>query len=732
MATLILSTGGRALFGPIGGAIGAIIGQQIDNEIFKPKGREGPRIDDLRLQTSSYGTPLPKIFGTMRVAGTVVWATDLQEDRTKEGGGKGRPGTTTYSYSASFAVVLSARPIRAVHRIWADGKLLRGAAGDFKSETDFPLHLGGEDQVSDPLIASAEGETGTPAYRGHALAVFENCQLADFGNHIPSLTFEVEADEEDVSFADIVDELSAGQVAAESSAMLSGYAGHGSNIRGAVEGLVAALPHHLVDDPDTLRLSDALPEPVVLEAGALGARPGEQGAARAQLERQGADKAPNEIVLRYYEPERDYQTGLQRAWSEGPGQVADRIDLPATLSAPRAKAIAEARLERLWTEKARVSVTLPWTAMTVRPGDTVQIPGHPGSWRVAEFGLERMAVSLECVRAVGVSMATADVAAPGRVVSDPDLEHGPTHLALLDLPALDDVLDAAPRLLIAAAGSSPGWRSASLEASFDGGASFVSLGRTAPPATMGVALGVLEPGQAALFDTVTVIDVELLHDDMWLAGATDSALVSGANLAVLGDELIQFGNAEALGANQFRLSRLLRGRRGSEWAMADHVIGERFVLLDSDTVKPLDMPVSALGGPIELLAVGLGDTDAPVSASDLVHGRSIRPPAPVHLSAYREADGAIRFAWVRRSRIGWAWVSGAGVALGEEAERWRVTIEPVSGAPCTLETEAPFFVYSAADQLADGTEAVDAFTLSVAQLGAIAESNPAARITFSL
>lgn len=127
MATLILSTAGTALFGPIGGAIGAIIGQQIDNELFKPKGREGPRLNDVRLQTSSYGTPLPKIFGTMRVAGTVVWATDLQEDRNKEGGGKGRPSTTTYSYSASFAVALSARPIRAVHRIWADGKLPRDA-----------------------------------------------------------------------------------------------------------------------------------------------------------------------------------------------------------------------------------------------------------------------------------------------------------------------------------------------------------------------------------------------------------------------------------------------------------------------------------------------------------------------------------------------------------------------------------------------------------------------------
>ncbi len=732
MATLILSTVGTALLGPIGGAIGAVIGQQIDNEVFKPKGREGPRLNDLRLQTSAYGTPLPKIFGTMRVAGTVVWATDLQEDRTKEGGGKGRPSTTTYSYSASFAVALSARPIRAVHRIWADGKLLRGAADDFKSETGFRLHLGGEDQAVDPLIASAEGVGGSPAYRGMALAVFEHCQLADFGNRIPSLTFEVEADEDAASFVTVIEELSAGQATADSSATLSGYAGHGSDVRGAVETLVAALPHHLVDAADTLRFSDVLPEPLMLDENALGAKPGEQGAARYQMERQGADKAPAEIALRYYEPDRDYQTGLQRAWTEGPGQSSERIDLPATLSAPRAKAIAEARLERVWTEKASASIMLPWSAMAFRPGDAIEIPGHAGSWRVAGFNLERMAVSLDCVRAVTASALIADAAAPGRVVADPDLEHGPTHLELLDLPALGDNLDTAPRLLVAAAGPSPGWRSANLQLSLDGGASFESLGRTAPPAIMGEALTVLEPGQSALLDTVGAVEVGLLNADMWLSGTTDAALVAGGNLAILGDELFQFGAAEALGENQFRLSRLLRGRRGTEWAMATHSLDERFVLLDPHTVKSLDVPGSAIGGTAELLATGLGDSEAPASASDSIRGRSVRPPAPVHLSAFRQEDGAIHFAWIRRSRIGWAWISGGEVPLGEEEERWRVVIEPTSGQSRTVETGDSFLVYSAAEQLADGTDAVDTFALSVAQLGVIAESDPAASFIFHI
>ena len=97
MATLVLTAVGSAIGGPIGGAIGSIIGQQVDQAVFAPKGREGPRLKELDVQTSSYGTSIPAIFGAMRVAGTVIWATDLVERRRKSSGGKGRPSTTEYS-----------------------------------------------------------------------------------------------------------------------------------------------------------------------------------------------------------------------------------------------------------------------------------------------------------------------------------------------------------------------------------------------------------------------------------------------------------------------------------------------------------------------------------------------------------------------------------------------------------------------------------------------------------
>ena len=97
MATLILTAVGSAVGGPLGSAIGAFVGQQIDRALIGngPR-REGPRLKELEVQTSSYGSAIPAVYGSMRVAGTVFWASDLIEQRSVSGGSKSQPGTATY------------------------------------------------------------------------------------------------------------------------------------------------------------------------------------------------------------------------------------------------------------------------------------------------------------------------------------------------------------------------------------------------------------------------------------------------------------------------------------------------------------------------------------------------------------------------------------------------------------------------------------------------------------
>ena len=194
MATLVLThASGTALGGPIGGALGSIVGQSIDQQSVRPPARRGPRLGDLRVQTSSYGTPIPRHLRADAGRRDGRLGDRPAEEEVASGGGKGAPGAISYAYSASFAVALSSRAAQSVGRIWADGKLLRGADGDFKTKVKHPL-LSGE---RGPAGRSADRvdrgrRAGRRRFAGMALAVFEDLALADYGNRIPSLTFEID------------------------------------------------------------------------------------------------------------------------------------------------------------------------------------------------------------------------------------------------------------------------------------------------------------------------------------------------------------------------------------------------------------------------------------------------------------------------------------------------------------------------------------------------------------
>jgi len=260
-------------------------------------------------------------------------------------------------------------------------------------------------------------------------------------------------------------------------------------------------------------------------------------------------------------------------------------------------------------------------------------------------------------------------------------------------------------------------------ASLDGGASWLSIGTTAAPATMGTAQTTLAPAGEAIFDKAHEVDITLLHDGMMLEDADPDRLVAGANLALIGDELIQFGRAVPLGDGRWRLSNLVRGRRGTAWAAASHMVGERFVLIEAETLFPYDPPLSAVGADVQILASGIGDP-SPVAASAAAIGAALRPPAPVHFSAERQDEGAFVLRWIRQSRLGWTWLDACDVPLAEDRERYRLTIERADGLERSYELEAASFNYAAADIAADMT-AGPVVTISVLQIGTSAVSRPA-------
>ena len=672
MATLILTVIGTAIGGQIGGAIGAFAGQQIDQALFAPGARKGPRLKELAVQTSSYGAPLPRHYGRMRVAGSVIWATELKEQREKSGGGKGKPKVVTYTYSTSFAVALASRPIRGVGRIWADGILLRGAAEDLKVGGSLRLHTGEGDQERDSLIASAEGSGHCPAFRGIAYAVFEDLALADYGNRIPSLTFEVFADDGAVALTAILGDAVPELSVAPAADTVLGYSIESGSAAALVEAIGEVVPLACVSRGSALSLEPTAPgsaSPLLLPE-ALASR--DDAKPRTGVSHQ-RERRPvrHDAAVRYYDVDRDYQPGLQRARGQSHAGQPSTLDFPAALDAAGARAYADRTALEAARPRETASYRVSQADARTAPGSQVAVPGLAGRWLVESWEFDSAGIELGLRRLPGAPAAVAGAADAGRANLPPDLAVQPTQLAAFELP-WDGTGASGSVSLFAAVSGSRGWTGAALFAVRPDD-SLVALGASGRNrATLGTCATPLAPASPHAIDLLNAPEIELAAPDLALSGASLAQLAAGANRVLIGDEMIQFARAESLGASRWRLTGLLRGRAGTEWAIAAHGPDERFVLLD-DAPVALDPIVVGDTVHARIAAVGLADT-APVVASIALPGASLRPLSPVHGSVAKLGDGSLILRWTRRARGAWLWLDAVDVPLVEQAESYLVTL----------------------------------------------------------
>lgn len=220
------------LFGVVGAGVGSFfgfpglgytIGSALGNAFFGSTGNdapdlppvEGPRLNDLRVQGSSYGSSIPIHFGRNRIAGQIIWAPPITEHVTvtevsggggggggKGGGGQPDPPTqtqTTYTYTASFSLLLCRGPVSGFGRIWLDGKLFYDARGSSvggiyagsSRAASLTFYTGDESQQADPTMQAHLGAGNVPGYRGIAYIIFKDLQIDDYGRRIPNVTVEV-------------------------------------------------------------------------------------------------------------------------------------------------------------------------------------------------------------------------------------------------------------------------------------------------------------------------------------------------------------------------------------------------------------------------------------------------------------------------------------------------------------------------------------------------------------
>ena len=221
-----------------------------------------------------------------------------------------------------------------------------------------------------------------------------------------------------------------------------------------------------------------------------------------------------------------------------------------------------------------------------------------------------------------------------------------------------------------------------------------------------------------VWDEGNSVNITLIDPTDTLSSATEDEVLGGVNIGMLGDEVIQWQIATLEADGSYTLSKLLRGRFGSEWARGSHSTGEDFVVLNFNdlTFVPMDIDDKNRYVQFKTTSVEMPINSFVVVAAP-IYLRNLKPFSVQHISGTRNGAGDLTIGWKRRTRVGGEWLDGQDVILGEISELYEVDIYDGSTLVRTITgLITPSYTYSAADQTTDFGSVQSAVDVDIYQI----------------
>lgn len=413
---------------------------------------------------------------------------------------------------------------------------------------------------------------------------------------------------------------------------------------------------------------------------------------------------------------------FEAAWEEASdpaeeSDVSSGTELAMSLTRSEGRLVAERWLAEAKVSRDRITFSLPHSATDVSVGSVVSF-GDDKVYRVDSVEIAEQR-NCEAVR------VEAEAYLPSRM--DDDVEVSPSFVApvpvfplFLDLPLMTgDEVPHAPHVAITA-DPWPGAVGVFQESSAGG---FELNRQVWERALIGVTETELHRAPLGILDRGQGLQIKLASGE--LRSTDRHTLLNGANLIAIGDgvsghwEVLQFEQAELIGADRYMIRNRLRGQFGTDAVMPDVWPEGSYVVLLNKAVRQLETPLNQLNLPRKYrIGPALRPLDDPsfVEREMAFSGAGLRPYAPCHLRVEAAAHGDVVY-WIRRSRInGDSWDTPT-VPIGEESESYIVRIRTQSGVVREVSCTSPEWTYSSAAKDADGI--IGSYFVDVAQVSSV-------------
>lgn len=389
----------------------------------------------------------------------------------------------------------------------------------------------------------------------------------------------------------------------------------------------------------------------VLEDGTVGGSAAPYTAKRLQ-----GIELPRSIVLTYYSKDIDYNIFTQSASLETYTSGQDvKIEVPFSLTDAEAKRIVETALVNSHLEQQEFVFITDYNNIELEPGDIITMPLDSGSTaqlRIVEVNerddglLEYRTTRSDYNTTSYVASGVDPVAPPTQTNTVPTIGYSQT--LFVEVPPISSS-DITPRLVMITHGyNKSGWPGAAVYQSVDGGVSYNQSHVSSKSPTFGsVALATPAPTDYHVWDTTTTITVVVKQGT--LISKSELAVMNGENWCMIGTEVIGFANATLTAPNTYQLSKLLRGRAGTEVNIGDHQTNELFFIID-DQLTYWNYPNTDIGKPTKFKTITVGSDLSKVSAVDVQpYALNARPWAVAQPKAVKSGSDWV-ISWIERPR----------------------------------------------------------------------------------
>lgn len=428
---------------------------------------------------------------------------------------------------------------------------------------------------------------------------------------------------------------------------------------------------------------------------------------------------PQKIDVSYINKTADYQVGNQHSSRISVNNFnVEKLSLPIAMSNQDAKIISDISLYNRWLSRTSYGFVLPIKYAYLEPSDVVLVSVEGEEYKMRITATHFGTPGVMRVEAVAEDAAVYDFYnEAGQNVENVNgvLNIGDTAFKILDLPAMPNDENGQGYLRYAGSRTEVGWKGAAVFRSTVESGDYDHVSEFDSACIMGKTLDALPDGKVNVLDKESSVIVSL-YGSSEINSIDNVSLLNGSNIAIIGDEVVQFMNAELLSQGKYKLTKFLRGRQGTEHLTASHIAGEDFILLN-ENIKKISTANSFIGLQRFYKTVSFGNDIEDAAAVDFIYrANNLKPFSPVHIKGLRDLSGNVSISWIRRARLNAGLQDNVDVPLDEVSEIYEVDILNGEIVVRTLTASAPNLTYLEVDQVTDFGSAQASINVNIYQI----------------